>query len=390
MSYTQLKHILKASDELKKQGKIDEAIALYKQAKESDFNLPIKVEISLGDILLELGKVDQAINVYQKAIESNGDIRIGLCVRVGDIFLNQGRWKESLIFYQKISDKNPRRTPWIKVRDALLRTGQEDKAYESYLNYIQRYYVVNYSNKIIYCAIPKNGCTFFKSVMLESMDSINSSHNLEDNIHSYIYNNFTLGCREGEYSLKEIYKEKDYFYFTILRNPLSRLVSGYLSKFMNKHPSERYQKVINEVYQSEGLSSNTQKSITFNQLVHHLTRTEDYNLDPHWRPQHTFLGENKIKFDFIGRLEDMETVAEVLSQKVNIDISEKLEKNKTDYKKFAPEEKFHDYYPHQLRKLEQFPKASHFYTPELEAMVRVRYAKDIEMYERQFQVPVRL
>lgn len=390
MSSTDLKHLLKSADELRKKGKINEAIALYKQVKELGCDYPVKVDINLGDMLLHHGNIDEAIELYQRLIKNDKDIRVGLCMKVGDTLFEKGRWKESLIFYQKISDKNLRRTPWIKVRNALLRVQDEEKAYESYLNYIQKYYVVNHLNKVVYCAIPKNGCTFFKSVMLEYMDSIDNYNELGDHIHSYICNNFTLGCREDEHSLKDIYKENDYFCFTILRNPLSRLVSGYLSKFMSKHPSERYQKVIDEVYQSEGLSDNTKQSITFSQFVHHLTRTEDYNLDPHWRPQHTFLGEDKIKFDFIGRLEDMETVAQVLSKKTNIDISGKLERNKTDYKNFALEEKFHDYYPYQLRKLEQFPKTSHFYTPELEAIVRVRYAKDIEMYERQFQVPVSL
>ncbi len=388
MSSTEFKKFLNSADDCKRQGKIKEAITLYKKVVEVNSNYPQRVDVNLGDMLLQQGQVNEALEIYQRAIENRKGVPVGLCERIGDALYRKGKWQEALMFYQKISEKISRKPFWMKIRRTQLILGYEEEAYDSYLNYIQRYYVVNHYHKVIYCAIPKNACTFFKSIMLEFSDTPAEDSQLSRDLHSYVSQNMTLGCREDELKLKDIYQKNDYFCFAVLRNPFSRLVSGYLSKFMGKRPNERYQKIIDEVYQTTRLSNKTQQSITFSQFIHHLARTEDYNLDPHWRPQHTFLGEGQIKFDFVGQLEGMETVAQVLENEVGINIRGKLEKNKTDYKEFNPEEKFHEYYPFQLRKLEQFPKASHFYTPELEAIVRVRYAKDIELYERQFKIPV--
>lgn len=46
--------------------------------------------------------------------------------------------------------------------------------------------------------------------------------------------------------------------------------------------------------------------------------------------------------------------------------------------------KEHDKYPAYLRSLDGFPKAHHFYTSELEELVRKKYAEDIRIYEKEF------
>jgi Sulfotransferase family len=255
-----------------------------------------------------------------------------------------------------------------------------------------RFYSINHKHKIIYCMIPKNATTLFKTMMITNSDHRVSYEQSSQGVHSYLRTNKAFHLTDP-YCLNN----SEYFKFVILRNPFNRLVSAYLDKFV-KHKTLALKpqvNVINNVYGFLGLKPDIYKSITFSQFVQYLVRTEDLQLDSHWRPQSSFLSSGLFEFDFIGQFEKLDLVIEYLEEKFAFKINKAVltpahQIHITTYGNFHSEEKLHDKYPEDLLSLESFPTVLHLYTPELENLVRARYSKDIEIYERLFNESLKI
>ena len=150
------------------------------------------------------------------------------------------------------------------------------------------------------------------------------------------------------------------------------------------------EKAITAVYESLGMEPDFGKSISFEQFIQYLIKTKDADLDPHWRPQHSFLGLGlfKFKYDFVGQFEKLDEVIELLETKFDIKVNTNVARksHQTKYRDIDSNENFSQKYPEDFLDLDGFPDSNQFYTPELEELVRKRYAEDIDLYEREFIV----
>ncbi len=278
-------------------------------------------------------------------------------------------------------------TIYLKLRQLQLQQGQLELANQSYTKALQSRYLVNHKHKIIYCPIPKNACTFLKTMMIEQSDQLVKYQQSKQNIHQY------LGRKDTSFRLTDLscFHNPDYFKFAILRNPFKRLVSGYLDKIAKRTQPESFAlAVIERVYQSLGEKTNLEKSITFKQFINYLVETEDIKLNEHWRPQSTFLGLGLFTFDFIGQFERLDLAISYLESKFKLKIPINVVQHHnqgnhiTNYSNLHSNKTFEDTYPEELRQLDGFPAVEQFYTPELEALVKDRYAEDLEIYSSQF------
>ncbi|HIK31552.1 MAG TPA: sulfotransferase family protein [Oscillatoriales cyanobacterium M59_W2019_021] len=244
------------------------------------------------------------------------------------------------------------------------------------LHYYRHFYFVNHNHKFIYCSIPKNACTLFKRFTLEySGDTEFQNHK---DIHYYIAKHKTPIAMTD----MSLLNNPEYYKFTILRDPLERLVSAYLDKFVRWLPNiqETFAlQVIKEVYESQGLEPDYSKSITFSQFVHYVSTTNDILLDQHWKPQHLFLSDTK--FDYIGKFEQLDEVIQHLEQKFNLTVNRKVSKHQTNYNRNLDELDYQDLYGEELKKRKLNPTAQNLYTPELKELVESKYELDLQIYK---------
>ncbi len=310
-------------------------------------------------------------------------------IELGDEAQAQNNWEQAASYYQKVIDRNRevQKRIYLELQYAQQQLGNKQAAYWAYKRWIENYYLVEHSHKIVYCPIGKNACSLLKNTLLSISPEKENYQQSNLKMHEYIDKNKDL------FSLKDFsYLERsDYFKFIVIRNPFKRLVSTYVDKFIkrrnNKDPHAL--PVIKSVYEYLGLETNFTKSITFSQFIDYLLRTEDRHLDGHWRPQSVYFASDLVKFDYVGQFEKLDTVINYLEQQLNITIDANGSKNRLDYGDFASGEKFNNIYPEQLSKLSATPTAKQFYTPELEQKVRIRYAEDIAIYEEEFNLTLK-
>ena len=305
-------------------------------------------------------------------------------VQQGDVASQQKQYKDAAVHYQKAIENNPniREEVYLKLIAARQRLKQENKAQRIYKKWIEREYLFDREHKFIYCPIAKNACTLFKNVLIKISDRRENYEHSGLKIHEYIDQN-----RQDFILDRFTYLEqKDYFKFIILRNPFKRIVSTYGDKFVKRldHRDPHAVPVIREVYQHLGKEVDFEKSITFSQFVDYLMRTEDCNLDSHWRPQSIYFAPGLVKFDYVGQFERLDTVIKHIEQKLDIKIDAAVSTHRINYANVQGDRKYHDWYPHQLNQLDHFPTSSEFYTPELEAKIAHKYAQDIAIYEEEF------
>ena len=126
---------------------------------------------------------------------------------------------------------------------------------------------------------------------------------------------------------------KDYFKFTFIRNPWSRMLSAYLEKFRNpdgityhnaKKFNNSYKNIIPEKYLKEFYDENG--IISFKGFVNihfDLSKKSYNNFDIHWMPQHIINDMYIKKYDFIGKLENFEDDFDKILETLNIKIKPK-------------------------------------------------------------------
>ena len=242
------------------------------------------------------------------------------------------------------------------------------------------YYIINDSLKAVYCAIPKNACTLFKTMMVEHSSSANAFTDSEQNVHQFLDG---LARKVRANHLLNCLTSDEYFKFTVLRDPLNRIVSGYLDKFA-KHPLPEpfVQDIILEIRSALGQDADVEKSVTFSEFVDYLVRTPDEQLNDHWRPQHNFTAA--VPFNFIGQFESIDSVVHTLEDKLSINIRTEVSNHRTQYRAFDADSSFHTMYPDQLRAIGKMPAAQNFLVPSIREKLRSRYRRDIELYTQAF------
>jgi hypothetical protein len=251
--------------------------------------------------------------------------------------------------------------------------------------------LVSQQHNLLYTPVAKNANTTLKRLFIRLSGHSQSPEILKrGKVHIFLASERT-GLSLGDYSREEatsIFHNKDNFRFIMLRNPLPRCVSGYLDKFV-LHPPEKGEAgeppivigdAIEWVYGQRNESVDYEKSISFEEFVEYLSQNDDDKLDTHFKSQEAYF--YRQNFDFIGAIEKMDKLINVLESKLRRNIRSELEhKNRIINKKpFWRRRNMQKLLPEEIRSRGKLPHSSELLTARIEAKLRNRYEKDFERW----------
>lgn len=172
-------------------------------------------------------------------------------------------------------------------------------------------YGLNISDRFRYVYVdnPKTGCSSLKSAMIElELSGLDSGIDPFD--HALVHR---VATAKGTSPLLRITDLKasnpisalvdgGYKFVTFIRNPYTRLVSGYKDKILKNQNQKLH------ILKALGIPADQiDHQITFDAFIEAIARQSDQQMDPHWRPQSTQTLQGIIKYDFIGRFENFDS-----------------------------------------------------------------------------------
>ena len=163
--------------------------------------------------------------------------------------------------------------------------------------------------------------------------------------------------------LKSILIRGDYFTFSFVRNPYTRILSAFLDKILKAHQID-YRSPLN-------LHSVGTEEVTFLDFLQQVQHVDFSRLDPHFRPQWHLLGCDKLmKFGFIGRFENLEEDLQFTLGRINKNTTNKKIISKRSHATNAAE------------------KLKQYYGAEEQALVAKIYADDFKYFGYGLALPI--
>ncbi|WP_394692833.1 FkbM family methyltransferase [Hyphobacterium sp.] len=177
---------------------------------------------------------------------------------------------------------------------------------------------------VIFAYVPKVACTNWKSVLRRiggADDWLDSelAHNREASGLTYLEPDLeapNLGLPEGAQR------------FTMVRDPYARTLSAYLNKIevrLGQAESDRFghwDKIIAEIelYRQQSLDTTQHPMISFEVFLRWLKESNSWSTrDEHWATQSELLGQPLVKFDFVGRFENINRDSAIILKKMGAD-----------------------------------------------------------------------
>jgi len=218
--------------------------------------------------------------------------------------------------------------------------------------------IINISlrNKYVYIQTPKCACSTIKRTLHKYEVSVLSPPPHVPVHPSPVESPFIKPYQLSKGSLMLTLQSKDFFKFSFVRNPYTRVLSAYLDKInTNQKPKEQ---IIMTLW-DKLKPMDTQ--ISFESFLGALQQIDPLKMDPHWRPMHLILLHNNITLDYIGKIENFDFHWGHVSSKIGLPFSHKVE----------------SFVRHQTSAKDLLDQ---YYTPDLKRMVADLYRKDFELY----------
>ncbi|NWU89400.1 CHST9 sulfotransferase, partial [Upupa epops] len=182
---------------------------------------------------------------------------------------------------------------------------------------VSRIYVED-RHKVLYCEVPKAGCSNWKRVLMVLSGLAASAHNIShDDVH------YGKHLRKlDSYDPKGMYARLNtYTKAVFVREPMERLVSAFRDKF--EHPNSYYHpvfgKAIIKKYRQDPDEEalRTGSGVTFKEFIRYLLDSHrPVGMDIHWEQVSQLCYPCLINYDFIGKFETLEEDANHLLQLV--------------------------------------------------------------------------
>ncbi|XP_049684348.1 carbohydrate sulfotransferase 9 isoform X2 [Accipiter gentilis] len=182
---------------------------------------------------------------------------------------------------------------------------------------VSRIYVED-RHKVLYCEVPKAGCSNWKRVLMVLNGLAASAHNIShDDVH------YGKHLRKlDSYDLKGIYTRLNTYTKAIfVRDPMERLVSAFRDKF--EHANSYYHPVFGKAiikkyrHNANEEALKTGSGVKFKEFIQYLLDSHrPVGMDIHWEQVSKLCYPCLINYDFIGKFETLEEDANYFLQLV--------------------------------------------------------------------------
>ncbi|MGH8045816.1 MAG: sulfotransferase family 2 domain-containing protein [Chthoniobacterales bacterium] len=354
-------------------------------------NTSPEVWMRFGEAHLALHHFEEASRCFDIAIGAEGGSEFQFLGKARAL-RGMGQWLESSEAYESALQHRYRREErlygediYLELATVLEKLGNAEGVRTAYRLWRENSYVKHTANpRSIYCPIPKNACTWLKTAFVQNSTMAAEFAGSSVDAHQFLRN------PKNHFRLMNLnfLTHSKYFSFVVLRNPFDRLASAYSNLFIrplkwHALPDHSVRTAVLEIQRRKGETPDAARSVTFEEFIRHLARTDDYDLDYHFRPQRAFF-EQLQDFEFVGRVEDMDAVRRVLTDKLKWSFEGVAGHNRTVYADARDDVRHHKTRPHDLQKSGVFPSTRSLFTDELHDIVMERYAGDFAIYEQAF------
>lgn len=162
-------------------------------------------------------------------------------------------------------------------------------------------------NRYVYIEVPKAGCGTMKAT-LGGMEAARQSQaavqRVQENPHDRSRATpFVKPFQLPPDLLEEALRGRKWSRFTVVREPASRLLSGYLEKIQQ---GLQQSEPILAALKDQGIGPELPSDISFAEFVDVVAAQESRDQDPHWRRQIDQIGFGIIDYDAVIHLEDLD------------------------------------------------------------------------------------
>jgi hypothetical protein len=270
-----------------------------------------------------------------------------------------------------------------------------------------RAWLASSQHRLACCAIAKNGCTTLKKWFLSFADPAGLT---APDVHIYCAPRWMISLWEGPPRDEAFAK---FYTMAFLRDPLSRVASAYVEKFVGGHPYgyfEPAREVLEDLARMRGIDvqlDHTEalqlgaqsvsvpassavdyvRGATFREFVSYLCAAPDDHLDQHWRPQSSFIAGRRMSF--LGRVSSMTAALGLISERLGFPpppTPEQLPRASPDGG-FIGDVPSSDLYRRFIYDRAVLPATELLFDDEIRSMLRHRFATDIEIFQRSTDLP---
>ncbi|XP_006895092.1 PREDICTED: carbohydrate sulfotransferase 9 [Elephantulus edwardii] len=190
-----------------------------------------------------------------------------------------------------------------------------NRAQSHLFHVVSRIYVED-KHKILYCEVPKAGCSNWKRILMVLNGLASSTYNIShDAVH---YGKYLK--KLDSFDLKGIYTRLNtYTKAVFVRDPMERLVSAFRDKF--EHPNSYYHpvfgKAIIKKYRPNACEEalNNGSGVKFKEFIRYLLDSHrPVGMDIHWEKVSKLCYPCLINYDFVGKFETLEDDANYFLQ----------------------------------------------------------------------------
>jgi hypothetical protein len=203
----------------------------------------------------------------------------------------------------------------------------------------------------MYVTVPKAACTTILTT-LQWLEADGDESRLPDDPHDK-RNSPLLGPLDDMRLFKKAMKTRCFLKFSFVRNPYTRILSCYLDKIAG-HPD------LKRAYLPK-LGLPPDGEFSFREFLELVGRQQPREMNVHWAPQSFLLSSDKVGYDFLGRVERLET-----------DLARVLDMRDLPAPPVSRRARSHATGAHK--------RLSDFYGPEEIALVREIYAEDFTRF----------